>query len=103
MSALELTNFAVGPLPSLDADLIAVRVAPVVSKLVVPGPAELRAGGVVIMRVALHPHPVRYSRRPAARVPLVVQRVPVGARQDDARIGRLLDDAVVGWKRNELD
>lgn len=53
-----LTDVTGGALPALYALLVAVMVADIMAELVVPRPAEFRAGGVVIMRVAFHSHPV---------------------------------------------
>lgn len=60
------------------------------AELVVPRPAELGAGGVEVVEVTLHPHPVRDPGRGSH----VVQRVPLGAGQDDAAVRRLLDGLV---------
>jgi hypothetical protein len=87
---LILTDIAGGALPPLDALLVAVGVADVMSELVVSWPAELGAGGVVIMTVAFDPHPVG---EPGPGTP-VVEGVPLSAGIDDARIRGLFYDVV---------
>lgn len=94
IAVLELTELAVGAFPSLDALLVAVLVAAIMAELVVPGPTELGAGGVVVVPVALYAHPVCQSRRRSS----VVQRVPLRTRVDDARVRRLLDYVVRRYK-----
>lgn len=82
-----LTYLTVGTLPAGDARLVAVLVAVVVAELVVAGAAELGAGGVVVVEVALDTHPVG----DAGHGPHVVQGVPLRRRQDDAGVRGLLD------------
>jgi hypothetical protein len=84
------SDIAGGALPPLDALLVAVGVADVMSELVVSWPAELGAGGVVIMTVAFDPHPVG---EPGPGTP-VVEGVPLSAGIDDARIRGLFYDVV---------
>lgn len=53
-----LTYFTIGAFPTLYARLIAILVAGVMAEYVVPRPAELRAGRVVIMVRALDPNAI---------------------------------------------
>lgn len=53
-----LTYFTIGAFPPLYAHLIAVLVAGVMAEYIVPRPAELRAGRVVIMVRALDPNAI---------------------------------------------
>lgn len=65
------------------------------AELVVPRSTELGARGVVVVDVALHPHPVRDP----GRHPYVVKGVPLRARQDDSRVGGFLYQLVPVWKQ----
>lgn len=84
-----LTNFAVGALPSLYAHLVAVLVAGVMAEYVVPRPAELGAGRVVIMIGALDPNAIRQMSVSS----LMIEGVPRGSWQDNAAVTRLIDHA----------
>lgn len=59
------------------------------AEYVVPRPAELRAGRVVIMIRALDPNAIRQMSVPS----LVIEGVPRGPWQDNAAVTRFLDHA----------
>lgn len=65
------------------------------TELVVARSAKFRTGGVVVVRVAFDAHAVRQTPARSS----VVQRVPLFARIDDPRIGRLLDRFGRRWQR----
>jgi hypothetical protein len=85
-----LTNLAVEASPSCDAFLVACFITSVVSKLVISRTAELGASRVEVMQVTLDPYPIR----DACRIPVIIQRVPIRARQNYTGICCLLDDTV---------
>ena len=87
---LWLTNLAVEASPACDAFLVACFVTSVVPKLVISRTAELGAGRVEVMQVALDPYPIR----DACRIPVIIQRVPIRARQNYTGICCFLDDTV---------
>jgi hypothetical protein len=87
---LWLTNLAVEASPACDAFLVACLITAVVPKLVISWTAELGAGRVEVMQVTLDPYPIR----DACRIPVIIQRVPIGARQNDTGISCLLDNTV---------
>jgi hypothetical protein len=70
-----------------------------VPELIVPWAAELGAGRVEVMQVALDAHPVR----DACRIPVIIQRVPVSAWKNNAGVGRLFDDAVRSCGKKNTD
>lgn len=82
-----LTFFARCPHPPIDADFVATVVTAVVSELVVARPAELVAGGVVVVVVADDPHPVGDARHR----PVVGERVPLQPWHQDAAVRRRVD------------
>lgn len=76
--------------PALQAGLVAVLVAGVVGEEVVPGPAELVAAEAVVMLGAGDADLVLEVGDPR----VVLQRLPLPAGVDHARVRRLLDNAV---------
>ena len=76
------TCLAVASDPALVADLLAVDVTAVVTKLVVARSAELRARCVVVVLVTQDAYLVAYQGRTAS----VNEGLPVEAWQDDARV-----------------
>jgi len=87
---LWLTNLAVEASPACDAFLVACFITSVVPKLVISRTAELGTRRVEVMQVTLDPYPIR----DACRIPVIIQRVPIRARQNYAGICCLLDDTV---------
>ena len=81
------TSVAVRPGPALQAGLVAVGVARVVSEEVVPGPAELVAAEAVVVLVAAHPDLVLELGHP----PVVRQLLPGDRGVDHARVRGHLD------------
>lgn len=79
----------VGAFPTLYAHLVAVLVAGVMAEYVVPWPAELRAGRVVIMIRALDPNAISQM----SVSPFMIESVPRGSWQDNAAETRFLDHA----------
>lgn len=73
---------AVDALPAIQAELLTLGAAGVVTELIVPRTAEGRAGRVVVGNGALHPDTVGDPRVP----PDVVQRLPLRRRQYHARV-----------------
>ena len=89
-----MTCFAGGSSPSRQADFIAVPVAIVVAEPVVARAAKLRARGIVIVGLALHPHAVSEAQFAVARA-FVSQRVPVDARFQNTRVQGAINLALV--------
>lgn len=88
-SKVQPTYLTVGAFPTLYAHLVAVLVAGVMAKYVVPWPAELRAGRVVIMIRALDPNAISQM----SVSPFMIESVPRGSWQDNAAETRFLDHA----------
>lgn len=88
-SKVQPTYLTVGAFPTLYAHLVAVLVAGVMAEYVVPWPAELRAGRVVIMIRALDPNAISQM----SVSPFMIESVPRGSWQDNAAETRFLDHA----------
>lgn len=97
VSYVVLTYFAVDSLPPLYTLLISAYVTKIVTKLVISRPTKLCAGGVVVVTVTLHPHPVCQT----SPWPSMVQRMPFRAWIYDAGICRFFNDIVKNWKRKQ--
>lgn len=89
-ASLAHSNLAVEAPPACDAFLVSCFITSVVTKLVISRTAELGAGRVEVMQVALDPYPIR----DASRIPVIIQRVPIRARQNYTGICCFLDDTV---------
>lgn len=72
----------VDALPAIEAELLTLGAAGVVTELIVPRPAEGRAGRVVVGNGALHPDTVGDPRIATD----VVQCLPLRRRQYHARV-----------------
>ena len=90
------TSFAVSTSPSGQADFAALLVAFVMAELVIPRSAELHAGGVVVVGVALDADAVRHLGPRS----VVRQRMPVGAGYQNTRIHSPLDLLMANYDRN---
>lgn len=89
-ASLTQSDLAVEASPACDALLVACFVTSVVPKLVISRAAELGACRVEVMQVTLDPYPIC----DASRIPVIIQGVPVRARQNDTGVSRLLDDTI---------
>lgn len=86
-----LTFFALLAHPAIHAGLVAILVTGVVAKEVVPGPAELVAGGTVVVLITAHSD----LQLQVCHVAAEVQALPAVLRVDHASMGHPLNQQLL--------